>query len=96
VNRHVQFEAIRAEKGSWLLFSNFYHICKGYKGDMVVKESVFLLSLTLFSSVGYVFTRGGYVELSKKLPLPLGRTLDRCVILSISMEACCDWWLFID
>ncbi|KAL0357063.1 UNVERIFIED_CONTAM: protein high chlorophyll fluorescence phenotype, chloroplastic [Sesamum calycinum] len=26
---------------------------------------------------GYVFTRGGYVELSKKLSLPLGCTLDR-------------------
>ncbi|CAA2975541.1 Hypothetical predicted protein [Olea europaea subsp. europaea] len=26
---------------------------------------------------GYVFTRGGYVELSKKLSLPLGSTLDR-------------------
>lgn len=27
--------------------------------------------------IGYVFTRGGYVELSKKLSLPLGSTLDR-------------------
>lgn len=27
--------------------------------------------------LGYVFTRGGYVELSKKLSLPLGCTLDR-------------------
>lgn len=27
--------------------------------------------------LGYVFTRGGYVELSKKLSLPLGSTLDR-------------------
>lgn len=27
--------------------------------------------------VGYVFTRGGYVELSTKLSLPLGSTLDR-------------------
>lgn len=93
---HVQFGAIRTEKGSWVLFPNFYLICKCYKGDRVVKEIVFLLSLTLFTSVGYVFTRGGYVELSKKLSLPLGRTLDRCVILSISMEACSDWWLFID
>ncbi|XP_016476678.1 protein HIGH CHLOROPHYLL FLUORESCENCE PHENOTYPE 173, chloroplastic [Nicotiana tabacum] len=30
---------------------------------------------TIFS--GYVFTRGGYVELSRKLSLPLGYTLDR-------------------
>ena len=52
----------------------------------MVKESVLLTSLMLFTSAGYVFTRGGYVELSKKLALPLGRTLDRCVILSISME----------
>lgn len=27
--------------------------------------------------LGYVFNRGGYVELSKKLSLPLGSTLDR-------------------
>ena len=33
--------------------------------------------LTGFSNAGYVFTRGGYVELSKKLSLPLGSTLDR-------------------
>ncbi|KAI3990274.1 hypothetical protein MKX01_037613 [Papaver californicum] len=34
---------------------------------------------------GYVFTRGGYVELSKKLSLPLGSTLDRYdgLILSV-------------
>ncbi|XP_052181737.1 protein HIGH CHLOROPHYLL FLUORESCENCE PHENOTYPE 173, chloroplastic isoform X2 [Diospyros lotus] len=34
---------------------------------------------------GYVFTRGGFVELSKKLSLPLGSTLDRYegIILSV-------------
>ncbi|XLR00230.1 hypothetical protein S83_066428, partial [Arachis hypogaea] len=29
---------------------------------------------------GYVFTRGGFVELSKKLSLPLGSTLDRLLV----------------
>ncbi|XP_059644598.1 protein HIGH CHLOROPHYLL FLUORESCENCE PHENOTYPE 173, chloroplastic isoform X2 [Cornus florida] len=37
----------------------------------------------LFS--GYVFTRGGYVELSKKLSLPLGSTLDRYEGLILSV-----------
>lgn len=31
----------------------------------------------VFLLLGYVFNRGGYVELSKKLSLPLGCTLDR-------------------
>ncbi|KAF5193839.1 high chlorophyll fluorescence phenotype [Thalictrum thalictroides] len=34
---------------------------------------------------GYVFTRGGYVELSKKLTLPLGSTLDRYEGLVLSV-----------
>ncbi|KAG6730595.1 hypothetical protein I3842_01G088700 [Carya illinoinensis] len=34
---------------------------------------------------GYVFTRGGYVELSKRLSLPLGRTLDRYEGLVLSV-----------
>ncbi|XAR49772.1 hypothetical protein NMG60_11003905 [Bertholletia excelsa] len=34
---------------------------------------------------GYVFTRGGYVELSKKLSLPLGCTLDRYEGLVLSL-----------
>ncbi|TXG74498.1 hypothetical protein EZV62_003077 [Acer yangbiense] len=34
---------------------------------------------------GYVFTRGGYVELSKKLSLPLGCTLDRYEGLVLSV-----------
>ncbi|PIA36959.1 hypothetical protein AQUCO_03100007v1 [Aquilegia coerulea] len=34
---------------------------------------------------GYVFTRGGYVELSKKLTLPLGSTLDRYEGLILSV-----------
>ncbi|KAJ9139545.1 hypothetical protein P3X46_030271 [Hevea brasiliensis] len=34
---------------------------------------------------GYVFTRGGYVELSKKLSLPLGYTLDRYEGLVLSV-----------
>ncbi|KAI4355941.1 hypothetical protein L6164_004664 [Bauhinia variegata] len=34
---------------------------------------------------GYVFTRGGYVELSRKLSLPLGSTLDRYEGLVLSV-----------
>ncbi|PKI72586.1 hypothetical protein CRG98_006963 [Punica granatum] len=34
---------------------------------------------------GYVFTRGGYVELSKKLSLPIDRTLDRYEGLVLSV-----------
>ncbi|KAL0703777.1 hypothetical protein Bca4012_070202 [Brassica carinata] len=36
-------------------------------------------------SESYVFTRGGYVELSKKLSLPLGSTLDRYEGLVLSV-----------
>lgn len=37
------------------------------------------------SPPGYVFTRGGYVELSKRLSLPLDRTLDRYEGLVLSV-----------
>lgn len=43
------------------------------------RASCLIVSLTrlIVKKKGYVFTRGGYVELSKKLSLPLGSTLDR-------------------
>lgn len=41
--------------------------------------------------VGYVFTRGGYVELSKKLSLPLGYTLDRYEILKLKVLIACSF-----
>lgn len=38
----------------------------------------YIMFLTFIA--GYVFTRGGYVELSTKLSFPLGSTLDRFLI----------------
>eukprot|EP00262_Sarcandra_glabra_P019538 TRINITY_DN738_c0_g1_i1.p1 TRINITY_DN738_c0_g1~~TRINITY_DN738_c0_g1_i1.p1 ORF type:complete len:569 (+),score=79.03 TRINITY_DN738_c0_g1_i1:163-1869(+) len=46
-----------------------------YDGGMDAKFEFTETGNAVFS--GYVFTRGGYVELSKKLSLPLGFTLDR-------------------
>ncbi|KAK9099866.1 hypothetical protein Scep_023296 [Stephania cephalantha] len=50
-------------------------IAAKYDGGMDAKFEFTETGNAVFS--GYVFTRGGYVELSKKLSLPLGRTLDR-------------------
>ncbi|MQM05640.1 hypothetical protein Taro_038452 [Colocasia esculenta] len=46
-----------------------------YDGGMDAKFEFTEAGDAVFS--GYVFTRGGYVELSKRLSLPLGSTLDR-------------------
>ncbi|KAH0461502.1 hypothetical protein IEQ34_009077 [Dendrobium chrysotoxum] len=46
-----------------------------YDGGMDAKLEFIETGEAVFS--GYVFTRGGYVELSKRLSLPLGSTLDR-------------------
>ncbi|XP_062155530.1 protein HIGH CHLOROPHYLL FLUORESCENCE PHENOTYPE 173, chloroplastic [Alnus glutinosa] len=54
-----------------------------YDGGMDAKFEYTETGDAVFS--GYVFTRGGYVELSKKLPLPLGRTLDRYEGLVLSV-----------
>ncbi|GMY38342.1 protein HIGH CHLOROPHYLL FLUORESCENCE PHENOTYPE 173, chloroplastic isoform X1 [Fagus crenata] len=58
-------------------------IAAKYDGGMDAKFEYTETGNAVFS--GYVFTRGGYVELSKKLSLPLGRTLDRYegIILSV-------------
>ncbi|GMI66367.1 high chlorophyll fluorescence phenotype 173 [Hibiscus trionum] len=50
-------------------------IASKYDGGMDAKFEFTETGQAVFS--GYVFTRGGYVELSKKLSLPLGSTLDR-------------------
>ncbi|XP_043712333.1 protein HIGH CHLOROPHYLL FLUORESCENCE PHENOTYPE 173, chloroplastic isoform X2 [Telopea speciosissima] len=50
-------------------------IATKYDGGMDAKFEFTESGNAVFS--GYVFTRGGYVELSKKLSLPLGCTLDR-------------------
>ncbi|KAE7997532.1 hypothetical protein FH972_002159 [Carpinus fangiana] len=54
-----------------------------YDGGMDAKFEFTETGEAVFS--GYVFTRGGYVELSKKLALPLGRTLDRYEGLVLSV-----------
>ncbi|XP_020582630.1 uncharacterized protein LOC110026145 [Phalaenopsis equestris] len=46
-----------------------------YDGGMDAKLEFTETGEAVFS--GYVFTRGGYVEISKRLSLPLGSTLDR-------------------
>ncbi|ANM61139.1 high chlorophyll fluorescence phenotype 173 [Arabidopsis thaliana] len=54
-----------------------------YDGGMDAKFEFTETERAEFS--GYVFTRGGYVELSKKLSLPLGTTLDRYEGLVLSV-----------
>ncbi|KAL5699794.1 hypothetical protein ACHQM5_030649 [Ranunculus cassubicifolius] len=54
-----------------------------YDGGLDAKFEFTETGNAVFS--GYVFTRGGYVELSKKLSLPLGSTLDRCEGLLLSV-----------
>ncbi|KAI4331128.1 hypothetical protein MLD38_029345 [Melastoma candidum] len=54
-----------------------------YDGGMDAKFEFTETGQAIFS--GYVFSRGGYVELSKKLQLPLDRTLDRFEGLVLSL-----------
>nr|XP_043612585.1 protein HIGH CHLOROPHYLL FLUORESCENCE PHENOTYPE 173, chloroplastic-like isoform X2 [Erigeron canadensis]XP_043625775.1 protein HIGH CHLOROPHYLL FLUORESCENCE PHENOTYPE 173, chloroplastic-like isoform X2 [Erigeron canadensis] len=54
-----------------------------YDGGMDAKFEFSESGDAIFS--GYVFTRGGYVELSTKLSLPLGSTLDRYEGLVLSI-----------
>ncbi|KAK8474805.1 hypothetical protein V6N13_011075 [Hibiscus sabdariffa] len=58
-------------------------IASKYDGGMDAKLEFTETGQAVFS--GYVFTRGGYVELSKKLSLPLGSTLDRYEGLVLSV-----------
>ncbi|GMN19223.1 hypothetical protein TIFTF001_043015 [Ficus carica] len=58
-------------------------IASKYDGGMDAKFEFTESGDAVFS--GYVFTRGGYVELTKKLSLPLGRTLDRYEGLVLSV-----------
>lgn len=58
-------------------------IASKYDGGMDAKFEYTETGNAVFS--GYVFTRGGYVELSTKLSLPLGRTLDRYEGLILSV-----------
>lgn len=58
-------------------------IASKYEGGMDAKFEYTENGDAIFS--GYVFTRGGYVELVKKLSLPLGCTLDRYEGLVLSI-----------
>ncbi|EXB26138.1 hypothetical protein L484_010455 [Morus notabilis] len=58
-------------------------VASKYDGGMDAKFEFTESGDAVFS--GYVFTRGGYVELTKKLSLPLGRTLDRYEGLVLSV-----------
>ncbi|KAB1213033.1 hypothetical protein CJ030_MR5G013087 [Morella rubra] len=58
-------------------------VASKYDGGMDAKFEYTETGEAVFS--GYVFTRGGYVELSTKLSLPLGRTLDRYEGLVLSV-----------
>ncbi|QHN82339.1 uncharacterized protein DS421_20g694960 [Arachis hypogaea] len=56
-----------------------------YDGGMDAKFEFTENGEAVFS--GYVFTRGGFVELSKKLSLPLGSTLDRAILSASSSSS---------
>lgn len=58
-------------------------VASKYDGGMDAKFEFNENGLAIFS--GYVFTRGGYVELSRNLSLPLGFTLDRYEGLVLSV-----------
>ncbi|XP_022714683.1 uncharacterized protein LOC111274353 isoform X1 [Durio zibethinus] len=58
-------------------------IASKYDGGMDAKFEYTETGEAVFS--GYVFTRGGYVELSKRFSLPLGSTLDRYEGLVLSL-----------
>ncbi|KAE9616352.1 putative 3,8-divinyl protochlorophyllide a 8-vinyl-reductase (NADPH) [Lupinus albus] len=70
----------------WFLRQGTYFqdvVSTKYDGGMDAKFEFTDTGDALFS--GYVFNRGGYVELSKKLSLPLGTTLDRYEGLVLSV-----------
>eukprot|EP00268_Persea_americana_P041604 TRINITY_DN4152_c0_g2_i2.p1 TRINITY_DN4152_c0_g2~~TRINITY_DN4152_c0_g2_i2.p1 ORF type:complete len:563 (-),score=71.10 TRINITY_DN4152_c0_g2_i2:253-1941(-) len=91
-NRLAQLRAGKSSKSKLLLAKfksaeslNGWEVCQGtyfqdvigtkYDAGMDAKFEFTETGNAVFS--GYVFTRGGYVELSKKISLPLGCTLDR-------------------
>uniref|UniRef100_A0A5B7BA12 High chlorophyll fluorescence phenotype 173 protein n=1 Tax=Davidia involucrata TaxID=16924 RepID=A0A5B7BA12_DAVIN len=99
-NKLAQLRAGKSSKSKLLLAKfksadslNGWDVCQGiyfqdvvaakYDGGMDAKFEFTESGDAVFS--GYVFTRGGYVELSKKLSLPLGCTLDRYEGLVLSV-----------
>ncbi|CAN6877998.1 unnamed protein product, partial [Brassica oleracea var. botrytis] len=83
-NRLAQLRAGETSKSKILIAKNFQDTTASkYDGGMDAKFEFTESERAEFS--GYVFTRGGYVELSKKLSLPLGSTLDRYEGLVLSV-----------
>ncbi|XP_073010136.1 protein HIGH CHLOROPHYLL FLUORESCENCE PHENOTYPE 173, chloroplastic [Typha latifolia] len=73
----AKFRSVQSLEG-WEVRQGTYFqdvVAAKYDGGMDAKFEFTESGDAVFS--GYVFTRGGYVELSKKLSLPLGSTLDR-------------------
>lgn len=70
-NRPEALEGWEVQQGTY--FTDL--VSSNYDGGMDAKFEFTETGNAVFS--GYVFTRGGYVELAKKLSLPLGLTLDR-------------------
>ncbi|KAJ0988684.1 hypothetical protein J5N97_007040 [Dioscorea zingiberensis] len=73
----AKFKSVESLEG-WEVRQGTYFqdvVAAKYDGGMDAKFELTESGDAVFS--GYVFTRGGYVELSKRLSLPLGSTLDR-------------------
>ncbi|XP_010927120.1 protein HIGH CHLOROPHYLL FLUORESCENCE PHENOTYPE 173, chloroplastic [Elaeis guineensis] len=73
----AKFKSAESLKGWEVRRGTYFQdvVAAKYDGGMDAKFEYTESGDAVFS--GYVFTRGGYVELSKKLALPLGSTLDR-------------------
>lgn len=78
-NRPEALEGWEVQQGTY--FTDL--VSSKYDGGMDAKFEFTETGNAVFS--GYVFTRGGYVELAKKLSLPLGLTLDRYEGLLLSI-----------
>ncbi|XP_071708898.1 protein HIGH CHLOROPHYLL FLUORESCENCE PHENOTYPE 173, chloroplastic [Rutidosis leptorrhynchoides] len=79
----AKFKSADSLNGWEVRKGTYFQDAAKYDGGMEAKFEFSENGDAIFS--GYVFTRGGYVDLSTKLSLPLGNTLDRYegLILSI-------------
>lgn len=85
----MRFSQVKELYWEWV----YHKICVITVQSVQVHSENHLLTMPLESTfcsiVGYVFTRGGYVEMSTKLSLPLGRTLDRYAVVAFwNRESC--------
>uniref|UniRef100_A0A7I4B1K6 NAD(P)-binding domain-containing protein n=1 Tax=Physcomitrium patens TaxID=3218 RepID=A0A7I4B1K6_PHYPA len=81
----AKFSQATASEG-WELREGFYFtddVAGKYDGGMDAQFEVGEDGNAVFT--GYVFTRGGYVELAKRISLPPGLTLDRYEVLVLSV-----------